>query len=425
MELVELKKELADFTKTVTETVKGEVKAEVKALSDKLTEAEAMYAKSEDVSAFKKSVEDLGISMAELKQVVAQKGVGNGGEAKSFAQVLEQKLIDTLGATKDSDKRKEMKSRFAAKNQSVSFDVKAAVNMTRPLINPTTGSRIPAWEREGGIGKAPDNFAFVTDLVTVGTLSASDTISWVERTSRDGGAATTAEGQAYQKLSTTYQEFFAKAQKLGVIAKFTKEALDDIDFLASEIQNEIVDGQLGLNYTLDQQLLAGDGTAPNLKGILNYATPFVKPVGLTSISQPSNFDVIRAVALQGALNLYRFSHILLNPTEVAKMELTKDSVGNYVIPPFIDAAGRRVGGLTIVENTGVAAGTFLAGDFSKSGLFIRKGLEIMISTENEDDFNKDFISIKGSIRAVHRIKGTDLNAFVKGTFAPALVALAS
>ncbi len=425
MELVELKKELTDFTKTVTDTVKGEVKNEVKALADKLTEAEVKYAKSEDVAAFTKSVDDLTTSMAELKQVVAQKGVGNGAEAKSFAQVLEQKLKDTLGETKDSDKRREIKSRFAAKNQSVSFDVKAAVNMTRALINPTSGSRIPAWQREGGVGKAPDNYAFVTDLVTIGTLAASDTISWVERVSRSGGATSLAEGAAYGKLSMDYQEFSMKAQKLGVMAKFTKEALDDIDFLASEIQNEIVDGQLGLNYTLDQQLLAGDGTAPNLKGILGYAIPFVKPVGLTSISQPSNFDVIRAVALQGALSLYRFSHILLNPTEVAKMELTKDTNGNYIIPPFIDTNGRRVGGLTIVENTGIAAGTFLAGDFSKSGLFVRKGLEIMISTENEDDFNKDFISIKGSIRAVHRIKGTDANAFVKGTFAPALTALAS
>lgn len=420
--LEELKKELADFGKTVSEGFKTEIKG----LTDKISEVETKYAKGEEVTALKTSLEGIETTLQEMKQEAAARGVGaDPNDGKSFHQVLQAKLIEVLGETKDSDKRRAVKAAFAAKNLNINFEAKAAVTMTRPLVNPTAGSRIPAWQREVGVAKSPDNTPFVSDLVTIGALPASDTISWVERISRDGGAAAMNEGDTYGKVSMEYQEFSAKAHKIGVMAKASKESLDDIDFLLSEIQNEIIDGEDGLNNTLDRGLLSGTGIAPELKGILNYAVSFAKPAGLTAVANPTIFDLVRTVALQGALAKRRFNYILLNPVQVAQMELTKDANDNYVIPPFVDANGRKIGGITIVENVGMAAGTFLAGEFSKSGLFIRKGIEIAIATENEDDWVKDFVSIKGSLRAVHRIKGVDANAFVKGTISTALAAIGS
>lgn len=422
MELEELKTQLSTFSKTVSDSVKGEMKKEVETLASKFKEVEEKYAKGEDVSELSKTLETIKSDFLEMKQALAQKGV-ESTEGATFQQQLKAALAERLGQVKGDEKHRQFIADIKAKKPVYIF-VKAAVNMTRALVNPTTGSRIPVWDREVGVSKAPDNMPFVTDLVSLGTMT-SDTISWVERVSRDGKATTLNEGSAYAKISTQYQEFSTKAQKIGVLAKLTKESLDDIDFLMSEIQNECIDGELGVNYELDQQVLSGDGTAPNLKGILNYAVSFAKPSGLPIISSASNYDVIRTVALQGALAKLRFNYILLNPIEVAKMELTKDANGQYVIPPFISQNGKLIGGMTVIENVGIAAGSFLAGDFSRSGLFVKRGLELSFATENEDDWTKDFISVKASVRAAHRIKGPDANAFVKGTFGTAITSLSA
>lgn len=420
--LKEFKKELDDFLPLVT----SEFKKEAKALSEKFDEALKSYAKGEDVTNIKTTVDGIESTLNELKQTVAGKGVIIEGvnDGKSLMQRIEAKLIDIMGATKDSDKRKAVKEQLAAKQFSVSFEAKAAVDMTRANTNPTAGSRIPAWQREPGVAKAPDNMPFVADLVMIGTLPLSDTVSWVERIDRQGGAASVAEGAAFSKLSMAYEEKSMKAQKIGVLSKATEEDIMDIDFLLSEIQTEIIDGEEGINYTLDEQLFGGNGISPNLKGINTYATTFSAPASLV-VSSASNFDVIRAIALQLALAKFRGSYVLLNPIDVAMMDLKKDANGVYILPPFMDANGKRIGGLNIVEHNSIAAGSFLGGDFSKSGLFIRKGLTIAIANQNEDDFTKEFVSIRGSIRAAHRIKGPHTTAFVKGTFANAITDLSA
>ena len=142
-----------------------------------------------------------------------------------------------------------------------------------------------------------------------------------------------------------------------------------------------------------------------------------------TIDKANEFDVLRVAAALIANNGFQANYALINPMDSAKMDLTKSSEGVYIMPPFTTADGQNIAGLTVVENTGVAVGSFVVGDFSKSNLAIREEVNINIGYEN-DDFTKNLVTILAEMRAAHYIKEQHKKAFVKGTFESAITLIA-
>jgi HK97 family phage major capsid protein len=106
------------------------------------------------------------------------------------------------------------------------------------------------------------------------------------------------------------------------------------------------------------------------------------------------------------------------------MELIKTTQGEYTYPMiYVNANGEsRIKGIPVVTNTGVTAGTFLVGDFTKSNLRMREELNIQVGFVN-DDFTKNLFTILCEARATHYVKTNHYKAFVKGSFATAKTAL--
>jgi hypothetical protein len=115
----------------------------------------------------------------------------------------------------------------------------------------------------------------------------------------------------------------------------------------------------------------------------------------------------------------------LNPIDVARLQLSKTSTGEYTYPIFyIDpvTSQPKIANLTIVSTTWMTAGNFLVGDMSRDYLKIRENMNITFGYEN-DDFTRNMISIICETRGVNYIKANDLGAFVKGVIQTAIVAL--
>ncbi|KAB7730143.1 phage major capsid protein [Rudanella paleaurantiibacter] len=409
---------LEDVEKGVKEGI-DKMKDTVKGWVDELKEADNKKASKDDIEALKgeykdrfeqlqKGLDDLQLEAKRLKES------DGSTRTKSFKQQIEEQLNATT-----ADGKTAVKSQLLQKNTSVNLEIKAAVNMTSSNTV-ASGSRIPVWSRDPGVAKAPDRQPFITDLITVASLGESDTASWVERVDRQGGAATTAEGTKYAQISTSYQEFSRSAEFITVFAKLSRKNLNDIDYLMGEIQSEII---TSLELKADEQVFKGDGTSPNLKGILEYATAFAKPAGLLAVADASYFDVLATAATQVYNNLFTPTYIVMHPTDLLALNLKKDANDVYVMPPFWDMNGRRISGLPIVQNVGVTQGSFLVGDFTQSIFKVREGIELNIYDQNEDDAVKGFKTITGTMRGVHYIKGPSTKAFVKGTFAAGITAL--
>src|SRR5699024_11048282 len=97
----------------------------------------------------------------------------------------------------------------------------------------------------------------------------------------------------------------------------------------------------------------------------------------------------------------------------AGIELTKDSEGRYIIGNPIDGIAPRLWNLPVVETNAMTVNNFLVGSFRFAAqIFDRMDIEILLSTENKDDFEKNMVSIRAEERlalAVYRPE-----AFVTG-----------
>ena len=270
--------------------------------------------------------------------------------------------------------------------------------------------------REAGVDKTTYAPTLLSDIIQWGTTS-SNMVDWIERTAKTDAAAMRAEGATMMEGDLTYTEVSTKVKSLSEFMKATNESLKDVDFLASEINSELLDD---LKNLLEIQLMSGDGTGNNLLGILPQATASVMTGFTGTVHEANEADVLRVALNQiyiAGNGSYTPNHILMHPTDVTKLDLLKIADGRYIDVPFYNADTLVLARVPIMQSTRVAVGSYVVGDFNRAKGFIRDPLAIRIWDQNEDDVLFNRSTITGNMRLAFRIKNTDKAAFVKGVFA--------
>lgn len=369
-------------------------KAEILETMSKIKDLET---KGEEVTALKTSIEEVILRVLDLE---------NKGVPANVAQTLETLL---------AEKAEDLKAMKDNSSGSVRIAFKAAGTMA--LSTNVTG-QIPQAERETGITRIVRRNPFILELVNVGSIM-SNVWEWVEQKNADGGAAMTAEGAAKSQADFDLVLASATVKKVTAYIKVTKEMLDDVALMRSEIDQELTEL---INLKIDEQLLSGAGSGNNLTGIITNATAWAAGAFALSIPTPTKWDVLRTAINQVRVNLFEPTYIVMHPTDVTSMELSKDSTGQYIMPPFAAVDGSIVSGIRVVANTGVTIDKFLVGDFNKAGVRFREGLTINVGYEN-DDFTKNLVTILAEARLVQRVKSNHYGAFVYGDFSDAVTAL--
>ncbi len=299
----------------------------------------------------------------------------------------------------------------------VEIEVKSAGTMT--ITDNYSGGTVGLSSLEPGFTRIQRRMPFMRQLVNSGNTT-SKYVVWIEQANPDPGAAgMTAEGAAKTQTDFDLVERSMQTRKVTAYIKVSKEMLEDIPFIEAEIRGELIEL---IQLKLDEQILAGDNTGDNLKGVLEYATAYSAGNFATTIPGANHFDVIRTAISQIESANFMPNYIVLNPEDVAVMELEKDGEGRYLMPPFVAAGIGTIKGLPVIANNGMTAGDFLVGDFTKSNLRMREDVNVQVGYVNED-FTKNLVTILAEARAVHFIKSNHTTAFVTGTFADAIVDL--
>ena len=328
--------------------------------------------------------------------------------------VFEQ-ISDNLKS--QSDVLKTLKTK---KSDSIAFEVKSAATMTTGNVTAvgTGGLSMLLNQFEAGIAPIPRSQPFFAQLLPSAPTSGGS-VSYAEMKNPDGGAGMTAEGVAKTQADFDFVEAKSDVKKITSFIKTSKEALDDIDSLAGEINNELL---TLVSLKKDSQLLSGDNTGQNLKGVLNYAQTFTGGSLVGTITAPNEFDVLSAgvteimtaEVISGEPAGFLPNYIVLNPVDVAKMKLTKDLSNNYIFPVAMQGS-TNVMEVPVVSNARMTAGTFLIMDSTKSNVRIKEDVNISIGYEN-DDFTKNLVTILAEMRLTHYIKSNHVKAFLTGSF---------
>lgn len=216
----------------------------------------------------------------------------------------------------------------------------------------------------------------------------SNLVEWVQTNVRTNSADVVSEGGTKLKSDLTYDRKESPVRKIAHYFKTSMEVLQDFARLQGEINTE---GFEMLRQVEEDQLMDGDGTGINLLGLIPQATPYDT---LATQSTDQQVDVIRRAILQVRQSYYMASGIVLNPSDWAAIELLKDGENRYLFSSATAGAPMRLWGLPVVESDALTAGEFMVGAFRVAAtIYDRMEAAVYISTENEDDFITNMVSI--------------------------------
>ena len=278
-------------------------------------------------------------------------------------------------------------------------------------------------DQESGITNEPRSpQSFNADVPTGQPIAAnSDTWTWIERSTIVDNTGTVAEGGAFGTVEVAYLKKETKARKIANYTKITREMLEDWDEFLEAVNDLIATLD---DEKLNDQLFNGDGTGVNLSGIKINSVEF-DANGIEE-SNANIYDAIKVTITQiivNGLTGWMANKIYMHPIDVTNQEISKDTTGNYVFPPFIMPNGIAVSGIPITQTTDVPQGYFEICDITKARKRFKRELELRIWEQNATDVQNDLLTITGSLRVAFRIKDLEKPAFVYDSFQAAIAIL--
>jgi len=311
------------------------------------------------------------------------------------------------------------KSMLAGQSKGVQVEVKAAATIDEGA--PATfngagglGGQLVAPQFLPGIVPLKFQQLTIADLLAQGTTDSASLTYVIEAAFQDL-TATVAEKGTKPQLDLTLARRQDNVAKIANVAKVTDEMFQDAPQFEAYLSNRMV---FGVKRAEEAQLLNGNGTSPNLQGILNrtgLAPAVTTTAGLTAVKAMEGiFNQITALR---ATSFVEPDAIVIHPNDWQTIRLGKDSQGQYYAGgPFTGAYGNGgytnvadIWGVKAVITTAIAQGTVLVGGFQESGqVFRRQGITLEMTNSNVDDFVNNLITLRAEERlalAVYRPAG--------------------
>ncbi|EJH7536480.1 phage major capsid protein [Salmonella enterica subsp. enterica serovar Oranienburg] len=361
----------------------GKLSEETKVAVDKM---------ASEFNALREAEKTLKAAIGELEQHVAQMPLANAKHIVETVgqQVISAEALKTFSASVEGGKR-------------VSIPVNAA------LISSGVAEGVVEPQRLPGIDTAPRQRLFIRDLIAPGRTS-SPAIFWVQQTGFTNKAAVVPENTQKPYSDIAFATKITPVTTIAHMFKASKQILDDFAQLQSTVDAEM---RYGLKYVEEQEILFGDGTGVHLHGIVPQASAFSAEF---KVEQQNGIDDLRLAMLQAQLARFPASGHVLHFIDWAKIELTKDTLGRYILANPSGLTGPTLWGLPVVATEAAAfKGKFLTGAFNAGAqIFDREDANVVISTENADDFEKNMISIRCEERLALAVKRPE--AFIYGSF---------
>lgn len=378
-------KRIGDEVKSVGEKALQEAKKAGDLSAETKTKADELLVKQGELQA----------RLAEVEQKQDRRGGDEEAEIKSIGHSLIES--DAYKAWHSSGGMKTSRDAFA-------FAVKAITSAAVSAGDGVAPDRLP------GVQMLPQQRLTVRDLITPGR-TASNVVQYLQESGFTNNAATVAENVKKPESDITFDLKNANVVTIAHFFKATKQILDDFPQLQS-----LVDGRLryGLQLAEEAQMLNGSGVGNNLMGIRTAATAYAAPI---AIAGATRIDVLRLALLQAELAEYPSTGIVLHPSDWAAIELTKDSTGAYIFANPQSLAQPGLWGRPVVNTPAMTVDQFLVGAFQMGAqVFDREEANVVIATQNEDDFVKNMITVRGEERVAMAVYRPE--AFVKGDITP-------
>jgi HK97 family phage major capsid protein len=368
-------------SKAEYDTLKGELEA-LKAVNVEKSIVDALSAKLDELALEVKEAEGQRAKnsngLAEL-----EKGLAENAEA-----ILKQKTSGTI-------------ANFVIKD--------VAPILTTNVSHSGGGSVVAMTENTGALYATPDNRLFAEGIMDRMTVDL-DSIVYIDEVAGEGDAGMTAEGNTKSQSDTDYVERTLNLQNVTHFIKVSTKMLRQPAYIVQAVRNTLL---RKLELKKQSQLLAGDGSAPDIKGIKEWATAFTAGGFADSVIEPNVNDLIRVVVAQISENADDFvpNYVILSHKTLADMDLKKASDGHYTLPPFSTLDNRVVAGVRVIASNEFTDDELLVGDFTKAHYVSNSNIQVSVNLDG-NDFTKNLRTILAEQAIGLYVSSNETGAFI-------------
>jgi HK97 family phage major capsid protein len=312
---------------------------------------------------------------------------------------LEQKGIKPMGSDKietksagaqfvESDSFRQMaegKSRNAIAEVKATF---TSPSMVAPQMAAPVGANIFAYKLRSYLPTIPVQ---------------SDVYKVPQETAYTNNAGPKAYGATGNESTLTITMVDANVRTISHYTNVAKELLVDSTAFAAFVDSRMT---WGLQGAEEGQLLIGDGTGNNIKGLVTYATS-------KTFTTESMIDRI-GLSIGDVLKTgHAPSFVVLNPADYATIMTAKASTaGTYLLGNPAFGFSPTIWGVAVLPSSKLTANNFLVGASSAAAVAERQGAVVSLSFENASNFTSGIVTVQAEQRETLAVYAP--GAFVTG-----------
>ena len=232
---------------------------------------------------------------------------------------------------------------------------------------------------------------------------------YLEETTFTNNAGEIAESGDISSANESALAFTERTESIRKIATFlpvTDELLADVAGIQGYVNSRL---STMMKLNLDNQLINGSGSAPNLTGVLNKS-------GINTFAFGSYTGKLRKIGqvYQAITEIRKDAFvepdaIIMHPsdwydlvTEESSVETSGSRNPLFVVAGgFGEAVAPKLWGLNVVPSTVIAEGTMLVGKFGggdAAQVILREGVDLAVSDSHSDFFAKNQLAIRLTMR---------------------------
>lgn len=277
---------------------------------------------------------------------------------------------------------------FKNKGQRATFDVDLKTLFQR------TAGWTPESTRSGLVTLKPMIPApsVIDHLVTIPVSQAA--YKYMEETTYTNNAAEIAEGSTFGEAALALTERSQTVEKIAVWLPMTDEQLEDEPgaraYVEARLENMI-------RQRLDLQLLAGDGSTPNLLGTVNKSGIQTQAKGADSLIDAS-YKLFTTIRTDGFAEP---SVAFVRPTYWQEVALLKTADGIYIYSNPASGVPSVLWGVPVVQTMAAPSTVLVTGDYANYAFFgVKRGIDVQVTNSHSSDFINGKQAVRMDMRGV-------------------------
>lgn len=268
----------------------------------------------------------------------------------------------------------------------------AELNISLKTLMSTTAGWTPETTRSGLVVESAQRPVQVTDLIPVIPTSQA-AYTYMEETTFTNNAAEAAEAGTYGEAALALTEQSSTVRKIAVWLPVTDEQLEDEEGAAAYINQRL---PFMVRQRLDSQILVGNGTAPNLRGVNNVVGIQTQAKGADPVPD-AVYKAITKVQVTGRANP---NGVVIHPNDWQDVRLLRTADGIYIWGNPSEVGPEFIWGLRVVKSDAQTENTAVVGDWANYSLLaVRRGIEVQTTNSHGTFFIEGKQAIRADMRA--------------------------